>query len=502
LWFVTQRVGVLGIGLAVAYQFGQLVKRPTIAERGNAHTYVPPANIHWDVNDLMTEISWLHRFIRLTSRVVFLMSLYIPLLYIFIATYIAEMIGLRNCTRYAWSYAVWATTRAGPIWIKFAQWVATRPDIFPANLCDQCAQFHSSAPAHSWKETEEMLSKSWSNWRSFLIFEDKTPLGTGCITQVYKAVLKLGPESHNVAIKIMHPSVRERMHLDLNLFWIVLRLCSRLPILKDYLYWSDLKSSLQEFEAMMVSQMDLRTEADNLMRFNENFKNNKHIEFPKPYVGYVSRDILIESFEEGVFISDYYEAPKKVKMRLANIGLDGFLHMLFVDSFFHDDLHPGNILVREENDNYKLIFLDCGIARSFEGKYLRNFLDLFGAIVTRNGEQAGRLIYERSPCNDQCENPELFCKEVRQLVDNVDVVHLRMSSVGDILSTMAQICVKHKVQLEGNYASVVVAVLILEGVGRNLNPDLEILKVLTAHLVKNTCTTMTQGLVRQTAKFM
>jgi len=219
-------------------------------------------------------------------------------------------------------------------------------------------------------------------------------------------------------------------------------------------------------------------------------------------VGYVARDILIESFEEGVFISDFYDAPTKVKMHLANIGLDGFLHMLFVDSFFHDDLHPGNILVREENNSYKLIFLDCGIARSFEGKYLRNFLDLFGAIVTRDGERAGRLIYERSPCNDQCENPKLFCKEVRELVDNVDVVHLRMSSVGDILGTMAQICVKHKVQLEGNYASVVVAVLILEGVGRHLNPDLEILKVLTAHLVKNTCTTMTQGLVRQTTKFM
>jgi len=341
-----------------------------------------------------------------------------------------------------------------------------------------------------------MLSKNWSNWESFLVFEDKIPLGTGCITQVYKAVLKLGTEKHTVAVKIMHPQVREQMLIDLNLLWNVLKFCSRLPILKDYLHWSGVNSSLQEFEHMMISQMDLRTEAANLKRFNENFEDNPQIEFPKPYDGYVTRDILIESFEQGEFISEYFDAPAEVKMRLSKIGLDGFLHMLFVDSFFHDDLHPGNILVRENNDEYKLIFLDCGIARSFTGKYITNFLDLFGAIVSRDGELAGRLIYERSPCNDQCENPELFFKEVRELVDKVDVVRLKMSSVGDILSSMAQICVRHKVQLEGNYASVVVAVLVLEGVGRNLNPDLEILKVLTAHLVKNACTTMTQDILQ------
>merc|ERR1719184_124478 len=113
------------------------------------------------------------------------------------------------------------------------------------------------------------------------------------------------------------------MRIDLDLFWSVLRLCARLPILKDYLYWSDIKSSLQEFEIMMVSQMDLRTEADNLVRFNENFKNNSQIEFPKPYVGYVTKDVLIETFEEGVFISDFFEAPTAVKKRLAKIGLDG-----------------------------------------------------------------------------------------------------------------------------------------------------------------------------------
>jgi len=490
LWCLAAGGVFVGVSLGVGYGFLKFAKR------GNAHTYVRPVNIYYDAKELTIERSWFERTMRLTMRAVFLLTLYLPLLFIIIATYIAEWIGFVNYTQYAWSYSIWATARAGPIWIKFAQWVATRPDIFPANLCEQCSQFHSSAPAHSWKESEKMLSKNWSNWDSFLDFEDKTPLGTGCITQVYKAVLKLGPESHTVAVKIMHPHVREQMQIDLNLLWNVLKFCARLPILKDYLHWSGVHSSLQEFQTMMVSQMDLRTEADNLRRFNENFKDNPQIEFPKPYEGYVTRDILVESFEEGVFISEFFEAPAEVKMRLSQIGLDGFLHMLFVDSFFHDDLHPGNILVQEENNDYKLIFLDCGIARSFDGNYLTNFLDLFGAIVSRDGELAGRLIYERSPCNDQCETPELFFKEVRELVDKVDVVRLKMSSVGDILSSMAQICVKHKVQLEGNYASVVVAVLILEGVGRNLNPDLEILRVLTTHLLKNACTTMTQDIFR------
>jgi len=479
-----------GIGLGVGFGYGFL----NYTKRGAPNNHIQPIHIYYDVNEQSVERSWFHRTWRLTIRAVFLISLYLPLLYIIIATYIAEWVGFENWTSHAWAYAIWATARAGPIWIKFAQWVATRPDIFPKNLCEQCSQFHSSAPAHTWKESEEMLSKNWSNWKDFLVFEDKTPLGTGCITQVYKAVLKLGSESRTVAVKIMHPQVREQMLIDLNLLWNALKWCSQLPVLKDYLYWSGINSSLTEFENMMVSQMDLRNEADNLKRFNENFKDNPLVDFPKPYEGYVTRDILIESFEEGEFISEFFEAPTEIKMHLSQIGLDAFLHMLFVDSFFHDDLHPGNILVREENDDYKLIFLDCGIARSFTGKYITNFLDLFGAIVSRDGELAGRLIYERSPSNDQCENPELFFKEVRELVDKVDVVRLKMSSVGDILSSMAQICVRHKVQLEGNYASVVVAVLVLEGVGRNLNPDLEILRVLTTHLVKNACKTITQDM--------
>eukprot|EP00494_Astrolonche_serrata_P004533 UN04546 len=81
--------------------------------------------------------------------------------------------------------------------------------------------------------------------------------------------------------------------------------------------------------------------------------------------------------------------------------------MLFDDNFFHNDLHPGNILVKKIDDkgNFNITMIDCGLAKSFSSKDMKNFRDLFLAICQGHGVYAGKLIYERSP-HSECANPE------------------------------------------------------------------------------------------------
>jgi len=456
----------MGLGVRVGYGF----VKPKNSEKVSRSN--PPVIIRHDLSSTKIERSTFHEKIRLTIRTAYLMFLYLPLLYIITATWLAESIGFKNCMPYAWSYTIWATSKAGPMWIKLAQWAATRPDIFPSNFCKQCSQFHSCTPMHTWDETVDILSKSYSNWEELLVFEDKTPVGTGCITQVYKAKLQLGTNSQAVAVKVVHPWVNEQMQIDLKLLKNILKLCERVPKFRDYIRWSGLNSTLKEFESRMVSQLDMRTEANNLNRFNENFRHNPHIVFPKPYDDFVTRDILVESFEEGVSISEFFEAQTDIKERIAEIGFDGFVQMVFVDGFYHNDLHPGNILVQEDKGDCKLICLDCGIARSFEGNNMTNVSDICEAIASSDGEHAGKLIYDLSPCNDQCENPDAFFREIREVVDVIDVFRLTFSSACKHLDNIVNVCVKHKVQFEGNYASLGVAAMLLESVGLQLLPDL------------------------------
>jgi len=464
LWFPSVAGVFIGLGLRFSYE---LVKSD---DEVDGRMYRAPINIQRNVMELTIEMPGYYETIRIIFRAFFLISVYLPLIYIITATYLAECFGFKDSMCYAWSYFVWATAKAGPMWIKFAQWAATRPDIFPPAFCKLCSQFHYYAPIHSWDESKEILSKSYSNWKNILIFENKTPIGSGCITQVYKAQLLIGREPQAVAVKIIHPWVREQMHIDLKLLRNLLKICLLLPKFRNYIHWSGINYSLQEFESMMVSQMDLSTEADNLKRFNDNFKHNPQIVFPRPYDNFVTRDILVESFEEGVPISEYFEADTETKEQIAAIGLVGFMQMVFVDGFLHDDLHPGNIFVKKDKGDYKLICLDCGIARSFEPNNMTNVSDIRNAIA--KGEHAGKLIYELSPCNEQCENPEAFFREIRELVEEIDVFRLTFSGVCKHLCDIFDVCVEHKVQFEGNYLSLGVAAMLFESVSLHLLPNL------------------------------
>jgi len=446
------------------------------------------------------QFTWWYCF-KLFLRALWLSFVYIPiLLFLPLAYFFPNTIG-----EALWSYFYYAIYFSGPVFIKFAQWVGTRPDIFSEALVNRFTNFHASAPVHSWRETKRTLEKCWPDWEDHLEFLDiENPLGSGCMTQVYKAKLKKKNETDKiVAVKVMHPNIKSHLEIDIDLIHAVYEICATIPYIKSYLHWAGLSSSVHEFREMMIAQTDLRIEAENIKRFSKNFESSTHVSFPTVYDDFVSEYVLVESFEDGDFISDVYGEPIAERRKLANIGINAFLKMMFDDNFFHSDLHPGNILVKKDEDGqWHLTFIDCGLARSFAAKDLLNFRDCFLAICTSDGGKAGRLIWERSPNSSECKDPEAFCGEIKSLVNSCDVVNLRLSDVGFIMSTLVSICRNHHVQLDGNFASVVVAVMVLEGVGKNLDPDLSILKVLTKILLQKSGEEVRQTISRTLREFV
>ncbi|XP_077567282.1 putative aarF domain-containing protein kinase 2 [Stigmatopora nigra] len=532
-----------------------------------------PVQIHNKKSLAKIQVHKLVFLIRLGIRALVLFLKFSPFLVLY------PMVLVSNRLASYWLNALlWVTESSGPAFIKLGQWASTRRDVFPQEFCDQFSRLHVNVRPHSWAHTKMCLKRAFGEgWKKVLVFESKEPVGSGCVAQVYrgwankdqvedpdfqtlleemdkedlleaweipglsgvvrsvrdfwKGGLKedekmeennvVGEHRIPVAIKVLHPGLRRQVEMDLLLMKTASFLLHRFPGLK----WISLPEIVAEFEKLMTKQIDLRFEAKNIERFRENFRNIDYVKFPTPLRPFVTRTILVETFEESEPISNYLgpETPPQVKEKIARMGVEALLKMVFVDNFVHADLHPGNILVRHcgtpasscdlpgsehgkttltdlwdtvvvsvrpETRPYQLVLLDAGIVAQLSGHDLENFKAVFAAVVRRQGERVAELILHHARANE-CQDVPRFKKEMAQLVDVAltGTLSLGKIQVADLLSRVFGLLIKHKVKLESNFASIVLAIMVLEGLGRSLDPNLDILELAKPLLLKN-CTSL------------
>ncbi len=246
---------------------------------------------------------------------------------------------------FTWDYLTWSVTKLGPCFIKMAQWVSTRPDLFPPKLIQRIECLQNDVKVHySMATVENTLSEAFGvDWKSKLKL-DPIPLGAGSVAQVFKGTLKKANETIDVAVKMIHPQVSELVRTDMELLTHLANFADRFPALEIL----SLGESCRQFAEVMNEQLDLTKEASNLLKFTKKFSHEKWAEFPSPVEGYVTKNVLIETLMEGVSISKFMKMPSevgdavdKLKMRLSDLGCRLILKMIFFDNFIHGDLHPG-----------------------------------------------------------------------------------------------------------------------------------------------------------------
>ncbi|KAG7230933.1 hypothetical protein INR49_024961 [Caranx melampygus] len=520
-------------------------------------------------------------FLRLSLRALVLLLKFAPLLLLSPLV----LVSTRWASRWL-DALLWVTENSGPTFIKLGQWASTRRDIFPQEFCERFSRLHVKVRPHSWAHTKQCLRRAFGeSWRKVLVFDSKEPVGSGCVAQVYRgwaradqvedpAFQSLVEEMERedlleaweipgfrgmvsslrqlwrgsgeeegceerchpagqheesstererlipVAIKVVHPGIRRQVEIDLLLMKAGSWFLHCLPGLK----WLSLYEIVEEFEKLMTKQIDLRFEARNIEHFRDNFREVDYVKFPTPLRPFVTRTILVETFEESEPISYYLrsEIPQEVKQRIARMGVDTLLKMVFVDNFVHGDLHPGNILVqcqgplagskdstgitgetqgkttltdlwdtvvvsvRPDPCPLQLVLLDAGIVAHLSDHDLANFKAVFTAVVLRQGERVAELILHHARANE-CQDVPQFKKEMAQLVDHAlsNTLSLGKIQVAELLSRVFGLLIKHKVKLESNFASIVFAIMVLEGLGRSLDPNLDILDLAKPLLLKN-----------------
>uniref|UniRef100_A0A670YEK7 AarF domain containing kinase 2 n=1 Tax=Pseudonaja textilis TaxID=8673 RepID=A0A670YEK7_PSETE len=376
------------------------------------------------------------------------------------------------------------TESSGPTFIKLGQWASTRRDLFSEEFCVKFSKLHIKVIPHPWDYTKRSLDKAFGEvWEKIFMFESREPIGSGCVAQVYKAyvdnstlrdpvlsertkisvldsaleVWKIsglkgvfrwfwwrkhkdvlgsdGQPLHKYDFPesiVLHPGLVQQVQMDLFLMKIGSRLLELFPGIR----WLSVTEIVEEFEKLMIQQIDLRYEAKNLEHFHLNFKGTDYVR-PLPS--------LIKT--PGV---------------------------VFVDNFVHADLHPGNILVQgaEHFGDYpeegtvivdlldtlivefqpspsplRLVLLDAGIVAELQSTDLENFRAVFTGIVLGQGEKVAELILHHSRAN-QCKDVEKFKADMAELVTRArnNAVALGKFQVGSLLSSVFKLLMTHQVR--------------------------------------------------------
>ncbi|KAL9258798.1 ABC1 family protein YPL109C, mitochondrial-like protein [Drosera capensis] len=388
--------------------------------------------------------------------------------------------------------------RAGPAFIKWGQWAATRPDLFPKDLCSQLAKLQTEAPAHGFDFTKRAVEGAFGRKlpEIFEKFEEK-PVASGSVAQVHRATLKFQYPGQPikpilVAVKVRHPGVGETIRRDFAIINFVARISNLVPTLR----WLRLDESVQQFAVFMMSQVDLAREAAQLSRFLYNFRKWKDVSFPRPLYPLVHPAVLVETFEHGQSIMHYVdelEGNHDIKSSLANIGSNALLKMLLVDNFIHADMHPGNILVRltrskiSQNQLFQskphVIFLDVGMTAELSKKDRLNLLEFFKAVAYMDGRTAAQCTLEFSK-QQNCPNPKAFVEEVDKYFRHLVSPEGSGNHPADCMQYLLELVRHHKVNIDGNVCTVIVTTLVLEGWQRKLDPGYDVMNTLRTLLFK------------------
>ncbi len=365
----------------------------------------------------------------------------------------------------------------GPIFVKFGQLLSTRRDLVPADIADELARLQDRvppfAPELAQREIERGLGRRIDEvFASF----DREPVASASIAQVHLGVLAGGAGAgREVAIKVLRPGMMSAIDRDLELMDAGAALVERL--------WRDGKrlrprEVVAEFRKYLHDELDLMREAANASQLRRNFAGSPLLRIPEMYWDYCRENVIVMERMRGIPISqtDRLRAAGIDLKKLSRDGVEIFFTQVFRDGFFHADMHPGNIYVGVDGaDHGRYIALDFGIVGTLtdtDRDYLaRNFLAFFQRDYRRVAMthlESGWV--PRGTRVDELESA------IRAVCEPVFDRPLKDISFGQVLMRLFATSRRFNVEIQPQLVLLQKTLLNIEGLGRQLDPDLDLWK--------------------------
>lgn len=359
----------------------------------------------------------------------------------------------------------------GPIFIKFGQLLSTRRDLIAPDVADELDQLQDNVPPFPAEQAVALIEHALGKPVDELFaWFDRNPLASASVAQVHAARLHSGQE---VVVKVIRPGIERTIRQDLKLMYSLARLARRLHPDGRRLRPTEVVS---DYEQVILDELDLQREAANTSQLRRNFINSDLLYIPEVFWDFTRKNVLVMERIHGIPVADVAQLKAAgINLKeLAERGVQIFFTQVFRDSFFHADMHPGNIFVSPEHPEKPLyIGIDCAIMGSlsdFDQYYLaRNLL----AIFQRRYRDVAELHVECGwvPPGTRVHD---FEAAIRSTCEPIFEKPLGEISFGQLLLYLFQTARRFDMEVQPSLVLLQKTLLHIEGLGRQLYPELDL----------------------------
>lgn len=355
----------------------------------------------------------------------------------------------------------------GTTYIKLGQLLSMREDLIPEEYAMELSKLQDEVPPFEYEEVKRIIEEEFRVPIEDLFdsFEEK-PLAAASIGQVHRAKIKNGQA---VVVKVQRPGIKEVIESDLEIMYSIAGFAEEhIPELRLYRPLE----IVEELSRSIHAEMDYTQEGRNTDHFATNFGENRGIFIPKVYWDHTSTRVLTLEYIEGLKSSclDLLDEKGFDRSEIAHTVGNAFMQQVFKDGFFHADLHPGNMLIKDDG---KIALIDFGLVGHLSAEIRNMLIDELIAITKGDIDLFVEILQDMGYIGDHVDITSL----------KTDVGYFRTKYYGrplkdldthSILEELTGILRKHQVQIPSNLALLARAVLTVEGFGRMMDPDFNI----------------------------
>jgi ubiquinone biosynthesis protein len=361
----------------------------------------------------------------------------------------------------------------GPVFIKFGQMLSTRRDLLPPEIANELAMLQDRVKPFDSQRATAIILKALNISSLDKVFSEfsETPLASASIAQVHAAKLK--DCNTDVVVKVLRPDIRKTIKADTELMLTFAKVLQKwLPDGKRLRPVEVVK----EYEKTIVDELDLNREAANGMQLGRNFEGSEALYVPNIYSDYCTKNVLVMERIYGIPISNIealIEQDTNLRI-LAERGVEVFFTQVFRDSFFHADMHPGNIFVSRENpQNPQYIAIDFGIVGTLNQEDKRYLAENFIAFFNRDYRKVAQL-HADSGWVPSDTNIDEFEVAIRTVCEPIFQKPLAEISFGNVLVQLFNTARRFNMVVQPQLVLLQKTLLYIEGLGRQLYPQLDL----------------------------
>ena len=359
----------------------------------------------------------------------------------------------------------------GPIFVKFGQVLSTRYNMIPDDVVIELEKLQDRVPPYASEKAIAKIELALGRSVQELFSEfDEKPLASASIAQVHSAKLHDGT---SVVAKVLRPKIEKTIRHDIALLYQAASLTERFWKQGKRLHLVDL---VAEFEQTITDELDLSREAANASQLRRNFLNSPMMYVPQIYWDYTKTDVMVMERIHGIQINDLAALKKaNVNMKkLAEYGVEIFFTQVFRDSFFHADMHPGNLFVDASGpENPKYLGVDFGIMGSLNPSDQHYIAANFLAFFNRDYRKIAILHVESGwvPTDTRVDQ---FESAIRTVCEPIFEKPLSEISFGQLLLRLFQTAERFNMELQPQLMLLQKTLLSVESLGRKLYPNLDL----------------------------